>query len=41
MPTLDLHLMPVPNGGIVTQSATARVENRPAAFLPCPAAYVP
>ncbi len=41
MPTLDLHLFPMPNGGIVTQSATARVENRPAAFLPCPARYIP
>ena len=41
MPSLDLRLFPVPNGGIVTQSATARVENTPAAFLPCPASYVP
>ncbi len=41
MPTLDLRLFPMPNGGIVTESATARVENKPATSLPCPAAYIP
>jgi Flp pilus assembly protein TadG len=36
-PTLDMKLpfLPVPDGGVVSQSATARIENVPSAALPC------
>lgn len=32
---LGIPLIPVPDGGVVTQTATARVENIPAVTLPC------
>jgi Flp pilus assembly protein TadG len=36
-PTLDLNLpfLPMPDAGVVSQSATARIENVPSAALPC------
>jgi Flp pilus assembly protein TadG len=39
-PSLDLHLLPLPNGGVVTQSADARVQRARAGtagdpYLPC------
>jgi Flp pilus assembly protein TadG len=36
-PTLDMNLpfLPVPDGGVVSESATARIENVPSAALPC------
>lgn len=33
--SLDMHLFPLPDGGVVTQSERARVENVPEAPIPC------
>lgn len=33
--SLDLGLVPMPGGGVVTQTATARIENLPVPPLPC------
>lgn len=33
--SLDMHLFPLPNGGVVTQSERARVENVPGSPIPC------
>lgn len=35
MHTLDVGLFPVPNGGVVTESAVARIENVPYVALTC------
>ena len=33
--SLDMGILPVPDGGVVEQSATSRVENVPSDPLPC------
>jgi hypothetical protein len=35
LPSLDMKLFPVPDNGLITQSAQARIENVPATPIPC------